>query len=253
MPACIRERPTQAMEACCQRISLARGLQVTESDDGARKVSGYEVNLGTANSMPTCECHSWRHGCFPCKHMFALLSYEGWDECMCGLSSLYLNNPYISLDPDIVKTSRTMCTRANTQSREVTSQTNTSSQQGVSQSSDISSRRQQSSANPGKRCRQLLSAISGVTYQLPINHPYFEDMERMLADILDNCQSHAPREVHTGLPISAGVPAVKKGTKRKLSSYDTVPSKKRRRHKYTGRVGARAEMMRKHTQVNVIV
>ena len=107
VPKYLNDRPKHLVTHCLQRLSSVRDFYLSGiaiRDDGIFTITSflntrefYTVKFGDEESMPHCECLSWRQTSYPCKHFFAIFKKFprwGWDS----LSSLYTQSPFLTLN-----------------------------------------------------------------------------------------------------------------------------------------------------------
>ena len=243
----------------------------TTQSDGVFKVKSqddfqrwYLVQFENEHQQPSCECQFWVRNHLPCKHFFAIFRHYpewGWEK----LPQHYTNSPMLTLDEAIVGKPAYSCTP--TPSTQVVDDTLDSfvpsqniqrepcSAPACSLSFAHLPQKKCSLKALGSICREILGEIRHLTFLMD-NRDDLENLKAELQDIYLRFQKVTPSD--GGLQVEGGEPQPKK---RKLQKQE-CPRKKmqqipkqqlRKKHKYSGRHGAKAQTMRKAFQVHVDV
>lgn len=242
VPEYLIDRPEDLVITCMARLETdILPQQVMHLRDQYYKVKDYEVFLGDNSTYPKCSCFQWQHSCYPCKHMFAVFKHTS--ALFCDLSEKYLQLPYLKLDNFITAT---LATTDNQLVQSSVFSTDNVEEQNTEESPETSTPKDESEqgsiAHEASLCREYLKVLTTYSYQLE-NIAHANEMKEALEKLVIRCRNLVPRDSNNHLPCNS----VLKNKKRAVNSSvftDPPPNKKRKSNKYTGRVGAKAELMK---------
>ncbi|XP_020621753.1 uncharacterized protein LOC110059409 [Orbicella faveolata] len=233
-------------------------FQVKSQDDFQR---WYFVQFRNEDQQPSCECQFWVRNHLPCKQFCAIFRYYpelGWNK----LPQHYTNSPMLTLDEAIIgkpayNPTPPPCTQVvdDTLDSSVPSQ-NIQMEPGSAPTCNAHLPQKKCSPKAlGSICREILGEIRQLTFLMD-NRDELENLKAELQEIHQRFQKVARSD--GGLQVEGGEPQPKK---RKLQNQE-CPRKKLpqipkqqlcKKHKYSGRHGAKAQTMRKTFQVHVDV
>ena len=238
----------------------------------------YMVSFGGQNTLPSCQCLSWQQAKMPCKHFFAIfLNYPawGWDQ----LPSIYRNSVHLVLDDSVIKASRTdetpgtgpePCVEIPPQPPETNNRqhklvdTNTTQQEPLNTHAEATECKSDElqvkkgvKLSQTKRCRDVLEELRKLTYIVQ-DPTVLQEIERGVKEIVQLAKTSLPKDA--GLILEErchGKPAKKNLCKKRKCATKTLVYKQlpksKKKHKFSGRHGSRAQMMRDTLQVHVPV
>ena len=245
-------------------------IKTTESD-GVFKVKSqddfqrwYLVQFENEDQQPSCECQFWVRNHLPCKHFFAIFRHYpewGWEK----LPQHYTNSPMLILDEAIIgKPAQSHMPTPSSQVVDDTLDSSIPSENIQVEPTSAPACSLSYAQLPQKKCspkaldsicREILVEIRQLTFLMD-NRDDLENLKAELQEIHQRFREVTPSD--GGLQVEGGEPQPKK---RKLQNQE-CPGKKmqqipkqqlRKKHKYTGRHGAKAQTMRKTFQVYVDV
>ena len=201
---------------------------------------------GNDAAMPSCECEDWKRSSLPCKHFLSIfLNFPKWQWDNFPLC--YRESPFITLDKSAIAMNVNDAGDLN------------NAPQDSSDTTDKKINNCKINSLPPKRtfkrtqaskCRELLDKIRSLTF-LVRDQEALEALAVQLKDLHTKIESSIEHE--DGFPLeqekkkSIHVKEKKGKDKRVLD----LPKEKRRKKKFSGRVGSKADMMRKATTVNL--
>lgn len=119
IPSYLHNRPHYFVKHCMHRLHAAI-LSFSSSDvikkdnylfrvksaaSDHNQVDWYEVQLGSSNCFPKCECRDYEKHYLPCKHFFAVFLFVpgySWDS----LPQYFRDSPFISIDTSVFQVKR---------------------------------------------------------------------------------------------------------------------------------------------------
>ncbi|XP_028417456.1 uncharacterized protein LOC114541851 [Dendronephthya gigantea] len=250
----------------------------------------YLVIFGNKSTYPSCQCLDWQKHHLPCKHFCAVFQHTQWKWD--SLSSLYKNNPLFCLDdlcfpktgsPNNYELAEEQIHDNNKNEHGLVidgeSQVQPTDKKYLDDAADnnqmqldknskarltnLPQRRVFKMTQHKKKCREILKQLTSATYLLK-DTLSIQNLEESLCKVWDDVKQSLPSDCN-GLALETND---KPNPKRKAtgSMKEDRPARKKRKiqqlpkgkygkpkHRYTGRVGQSAEVLRKSYKVNVPV
>lgn len=272
IPSYLHDRPHQVVKHCMAKKHLAeefytKQVLLHQSDDGMFKVQSstqtnvwYTVRFDT----PSCSCMSYQHDHLPCKHFFAVFkNYPewGWEK----LPLRYISSPTLTLDENVIpkqSISHVVITEANVDVDSTTVEATSTASQSPPQCESTTLQpvpdklmptRKRAHRHIGSECREILHEIKSMTYlvsdydKLSVLKKDFIELHNKVSEA---CQSDS------GILLELSTENEPKQKRRKITcqrklkkkdgpTHSKIPKEESKKHKYSGRVGAKASMMRK--------
>lgn len=207
-----------------------------------RSHSNYEVKLGNKECLPSCQCLDWETTRLPCKHFFAVFKcYPKWS--FNDLPQHYRESPFLTLDENVMfgPTTHQQNTDSNSYFIEPAQQSSQEQQDHVIYSDIPKCKKYNKTA--ATKCTEILNGIKSMTY---ITEDIIKYVNESLLTCLEMLKSAAPTS--NNLIVDTGTDTYTKKKTTVLSTnnkYKTIPKPVKRKHPYSGRVGQKAEKMRK--------
>ena len=275
----LHNRPKPIIETAINKMTHTEDIPPshikTTVSDGVFKVKSqddfqrwYLVQFENEDQQPSCECQFWVRNHLPCKHFFAIVRHYpewGWEK----LPQHYTNSSMLTCTLDEAIREKPARSHTPTPSTRVVDDTFDSFVPSLSIENEMEpctapARRLSFAHLPQKKCspkalgsicREILGEIRQLTFLMD-NRDDLENLKAELQEIHQRFQKVTPSD--GGLQVEGGEPQPKK---RKLQNQECPPKKMqqipkqqlRKKHKYSGRHGAKAQTMRKTFQVHVDV
>jgi len=262
IPEFLKNRPAGFVNEV--RTSLTRAVEeqdlvtVTKLGTSSFTVNSngkkYNVNFGDETTYPSCECFEWRRNRTPCKHFCAIfLQGKGkWED----ISSIYTTNPLFSLDVTCFEknTSHDNVSVSLQESLLQESPSDSPESDGSNHMCPLPGRRRSVATVELARCRMLLKEILSATYLIKDTKSIFALSDKV-KELHMLTQTLTPTE--EGVALAEKQPKRKASNKRPASTMLNLEARKtkkgRPKNKYSGRVGSKADLMRKTYKVKVPV
>ena len=269
IPAYLHNRPHPFIKQCMSKIHLAEEFtleQVIQKNGSSKfqvKSSTEKNTWHTVNfDSPSCSCKSWQHNHLPCKHFFAVFrNYPEWGWHKLPLA--YTCSPTVTLDENVIPKQQ----KANSNTKSATpvndasinndctpekmlpipSLDSTTFEPASNESMPV---RKRAHRNIGSECREILSEIKSMTY-LVSNYDDLVALRNELTKLHTKLSEGCPSDCGLLLESTEDEPQLKKQKtskeklKKKDGAYKKIPKDESKKHKYAGRVGSKASMMRK--------
>ena len=226
----------------------------------------YNLNFGDHSSMPHCDCADWRNNYLPCKHFISIFwfySNWGWGK----LPSEYKDSPLLCLDWEITQ-NQSSCQQENAPilqddiiaDEDFTPNATTVDENSSEETSDLDvlelPRKKHSARSEAAKVREVLNEIRSLSFLV--------DDPKAISDLLTTMQKakeefrrHTQLEEGLDLEVEkvqkqAKVSKVKESkSEREVKENSTHPlPTNKSKHKYSGRTGEVAGMMKKMYKVS---
>ena len=267
IPAYLHDRPHQFIRQCMSKIHLAEEFtleQVIQKNSSSQ----FQVKSSTEKNVwhtvnfdsPSCSCKSWQHNHLPCKHFFAVFrNYPEWGWHKLPLT--YTCSPAFTLDENAIPKQKANSNTKSTGMVNDTSLNNACTQVTTIQPPLESTNfepapnesmpvRKRAHRNIGSECREILSEIKSMTY-LVSNYDDLVALRNELTKLHTKLGKACPSDCGLLLESTTDEPQLKKQKtskeklKKKNGTYEKIPKDESKKHKYAGRVGSKASMMKK--------
>ncbi|XP_013412961.1 uncharacterized protein LOC106175477 [Lingula anatina] len=261
VPSYLQNRPEFFTKHCMGRIASASYLEDREEAIFVVGPGKYQIQsetkhgywhtftFGTGEVAPSCTCQDWQLNGLPCKHLFGLLCFKGesWDQ----LPANYRNSPFFTIDEEVLFKS-TKITPNNTDPGNYEVHVNVPSSNLPEIPTPMFPKQTELS-----QCHDLLAQIKSKTYLVTDGEAIRHTNEK-LKTILQKLQESISNESGVDLRPSPAKkrrlqlkkkPGTKPEAKECVQSH--LPIRPGKRCVQSGRVGHKAEMMKRQNGINL--
>ena len=203
----------------------------------------YEVDM----SLPRCQCYDWCSTNYPCKHIFSISNLYH-----VPLPESYLENPWFTADEELFSIKEP--SNLSLPVHEVDNDRGSSQEPEEPQPIDLPTRKRPKESLAAE-IREKLRQVMNYTYLLTSNED-LELIDKKISEVLQVCHKNTPKSDSLPLqpakyPKCRSMPQTKgsKPTKRFSDGNCSLPQK-RRKFKYAGRVGTKAEGYKATININ---
>lgn len=212
----------------------------------------YHLAFGDLSNMPKCDCPDWLQTCLPCKHLLTIFQHvPGW-EWTC-LPSKYRESPMLLLDDQVMQL--TNPTEEDTSKEDLSKPSYTP----VESESDFVPPlplpiKQRTPRSQATKCREVRQQLRSMTF-LVHDEEALNNLHTTLSSALVNLQQFVSAEDGIALENKSYTNKNVQHSHSKSSNLpraNSLPRRKEKRHKYSGRVGEVAEIMRKTYNVQSV-
>ena len=219
----------------------------------------YEVHFGDSKCLPSCQCPDWERTRLPCKHFFAIFKYfPQWN--FHNFPEHYRESPFLSLDKNVMFGNSTSSCNPQLCEESITnhhSQNNPPDHHELEPQEHHKPKPLYIDIPKNKRffrtaatkCRDILNQIKNMTY-LTEDVEAVEEVNDMLVTCLEKLKSSAPKSNHLILETKC---YEKKPPFKNTKKYKEIPKPLKKKHPYSGRVGEKAQAMKRLFNVSAAV
>lgn len=271
IPQYLHDRPHHVVKHCMSKIHLAEEFSTQQvlqkGDSGIFQVESLtekKVWYTVRYDDPSCSCKSWQHNHLPCKHFFAVFRHYpewGWDK----LPLVYTCSPTLTLDENVIPKQNITDTESTQAAMDVTfanAQEPDTILHSLDQHESSTFRpatnammpvRKHALRNIGSECREILNEMKSMSY-LVGNYNDLSALKEELIKLRERMSGACPSDC--GLLLESTKESEPHSKKRKTKcqenskkqdvyTYGKIPKQESRKHKYAGRVGSKASMMKR--------
>ena len=251
-----KEKIISAQDYVCEDVTMVNGKTIPTFKVKSH-TQVYEVQFGNKDTWPSCECIDWERTRLPCKHFFAVFqclpewSFE-------NLPEHYRQSPFLTLDQRVIfgvhqASDKNQDNLPNehppfpsSYNIEKTESTLPCSQPPANQSDNRYGEFQKHKRfckTAATQCRELLNEIKNLTF-ITEDIDVIKDVNNTLHLCVEKLKSYAPKS--NNLMIDKNMDITKKQkTIVNDKKYKDMPQPNKRKHPFSGRVGHKAQKMRK--------
>ena len=247
-------------DECIKVVDEGRFLFSVKSQDVNCLDLWYNISFGNEETMPCCDCMDWERNRLPCKHFLAVFSHYA----NCGfnqLPSIYKDSPFLTLDQDVIFQGNAVPSFKDTQGQEdmELSAIPAVSESTASKLTPTSSEttKQQDNINWGAKCKEGVKQITSLLHVVDDNDTLKEAYSFVTSciEVLNRTTSKEEGLIleNNGESKTSNSSCSKNyGQKKclKTKRFKDLP-KAKRKDKQSGRVGIRAEALKRNLTTTI--